>query len=67
MHSSRSRENSWLSPIGEMGWQICSYLFNLDALDGQRALLIKAIEEIELPTLHDWMLLLRNLVALREI
>ena len=50
-----------------MGWQIFSYLFNLDALDGQRALLVEAIEEIELPTLHDRMVLLGDLVALREI
>ena len=44
-----------------------SYLLNLDALDGQRALLVKAIEEVEVSTLHDGVLLLRDLVALREI
>ena len=67
MRSSRSRGNSWLSPIAKKGRQVYSYLFNIDALDGQRALLIKAIEVVELPTLHDGMLLLRDLVALREI
>ena len=44
-----------------------TYLLYLDALDGQTAFLVEAIKEKKFASLHDWVVFLSDLVALREI
>jgi hypothetical protein len=41
------------------------YLFYLDALDSESALVVETIKEKEFASLHDWVVFLGDLVALR--
>ena len=68
--SFRSRESSLQSPISEgSGFEEPNrlYLFDLDPLNVEASLLIEAVKEHQLATFHYGMILLCDLIALREI